>query len=121
MANYHILNGRADGNQLRVVFHLPVPDTINAVETGYRAALLAYLGSGSIQSAVPDFLLGVGEQDALDAGQLYEHVWMYNTRPGATLSQKRDELDAKFTQLSSVIIAQLQPRLEFYGYSRDVT
>ena len=120
MANYHILSGRPDGNQLTVVFHLPVPDENNAVGLNYRTALMHHQGGGSIQSAVPDDLLGDGEQAALDSGALYELVWQYNTRPGDSLLDKRNELDARFTQLSSAVAGQIEAQLEFYGYGRDV-
>lgn len=44
MSDYHILNGLADGNQYRVVFHLPVPDMTNSVGVNYRMALMEHLG-----------------------------------------------------------------------------
>jgi hypothetical protein len=119
MANYHILSGKADGNQMQVVFHLPVPDVTNAVGVNYRNALIMHLG-GAQESIVPVTLLGAGEQAALDIGTLYELVWAFNTHPGMTLADKRDALDAQYNQFVSIIVAQLQARLEFYGYSRDV-
>ena len=119
MANYHILSGKPDGNQLRVVFHLPVPDTNNAVGVGYQAALLMHLG-GAQDSIVPASLLGANEQASLTSGALYEHVWQFGTQPETTLLEKRDILDARYTAFASGIIAALQARLEFYGYNRDV-
>lgn len=120
MANYHILAGRPDGNQLRVAFHLPMPSGDNAVGISYQNALAMHLGSGSA-SIVSALLLGAGEQAALDEGELYEHVWQFDTRPEMTLMEKRDALDARYTAFTSAIINQLQMRLEYYGYSRDVT
>lgn len=120
MANYHILSSRADGNQLRVVFHLPVPDTNNAVGVNYRAALIMWLG-GAQNSALPVALLGAGEQTDLTSGALYEHDWRFNTYPGMTLLEKRDVLDARYTTFAAAVIAGLQAQLEYYGYDRDVS
>lgn len=119
MADYHILDNRPDGNELRVVFHLPVPDADNDGGLNYRTALVQYLGDEqtSILSAT---LLGAGEQDLLNTGALYEHVWRQATNPNLTLTQKRDALDAQYTQFASAVITQLQARLQFWGYSRDV-
>jgi len=116
MANYHILNGRPDGNQYRVVFHLPVPDTTNNVGVNYRTALTQWLGETTSQ--VP--FIQSAEQVQLDNGELYEHSWDYDTHDGVSLSEKQAELDAKFTALSTVVVNQLQVRLGYWGYNRDV-
>ena len=120
MSDYHILAGRPDGNQLRVVFHLPVPDESNAVGVNYRVALAMHKGSQQ-PSIVPASLLGADEQTALDDGVLYELVWAFDTNPEMTLLDKRDALDAKYADLASSVISQLQTRLGYYGYSRDVS
>jgi len=119
MSDYHILDNRPDGNQLRVVFHLPVPNENNAVGLNKRTALIEYLGGPQV-SVLPESRLGAGEADALAAGELYELVWQYDTNPGETLLNKRDALDAKFTSFSNGVIAQLEVRLDFWGYGRDV-
>lgn len=117
MSNYHILEGREDGNYFTVVFHLPVPDTINPVGFNYRTAIAAQLGI-DWKSAVPH--VSVPEETQLLAGELYEHRWGYDTQPGTTLIGKRDELDALFIIFSSSILAQLEARFEFYGFDRDI-
>lgn len=113
MSNYHILEGRPDGNQFRVVFHLPVPDDTNAVGFNYRSAVAAQIGPLWV-SAVPHITTAEGDQ--VRAGELYELIWRYNTHPGIPLLDKRDELDAKFLAFSDP--AHLQARLEFYGFDR---
>lgn len=117
MADYHILRGRADGNHFTIVFHLPVPDTTNAAGFSYRAALAAQLDA-EWTSMVPHIL--TAEETQIKAGELYELVWGYDTHPGMTLAQKRDELDAKFTAFSTSIVTQLESQFEFYGLDRDV-
>lgn len=117
MADYHILNGRPDGNQYRVAFHLPVPDTNNNAGVNYRTALIEWMG-GSQPSAVP--FITSGEQTQLDAGELYEYLWNYDTHDGVSLAEKQAELDAKFTAFSTAIPNQLEKRLAFWGFGRDV-
>lgn len=119
MADYHILDGSADGNNYRIIFHIPVPDEDNEAGINLRTALSETFG-GDMVSAVPANRLGAGEQDALNSGELYEHSYSYNTNPDVTLLQKRDELDAKFSSFSTSIPNELQKRLAYWGYGRDV-
>jgi len=117
MANYHILDGRADGNYYTVVFHLPVPNITNAVGFNYRAVMAAQLSAEWI-SAVPH--ITTTEDAQIKAGELYELSWGYDTHPGISLAEKRDELDARFATFSIGVIAQIEARFEFYGFDRDV-
>lgn len=118
MSNYHILEGRSDGNHFTVVYHLPVPDIDNAVGFNYREAVRGQLGV-DWASTVPH--ITIGEKTQILAGELYEHSWGYDTQPGMSLVEKREELDAKFTTFSVGIIAQLEARYEFYGFDRDIS
>jgi hypothetical protein len=118
MADYHILSGRPDGNQYRVVFHLPVPDTDNNVGVNYRMALVEWLGTEGLVSQVP--FISAPEQTQLDNGELYEHLWDYDTHDGISLSEKQAELDARFAAFSTAVVNQLQTRLGFWGFNRDV-
>lgn len=119
MSDYHILDGRADGNNYWVIFHIPVPDEFTEAGINLRTALSETFG-GSMISAVPTNRLGAGEQDALDNGSLYEHPWGYDTHPGLTIIQKRNELDVKFNQFLVSIPNVLRKRLAYWGYGRDV-
>jgi hypothetical protein len=119
MSNYHILDGRPDGNAIQVVYHLPVLAGDNAVGVTWRNALVMWKQRNTT-SILDASLLSAGEQDDLDAGALYEHQEEFNTQPDITLLEKRDALDARFGALSETLIVQLQARLEFYGLSRDV-
>jgi len=117
VSDYHILQGRADGNYYAVIFHLPVPDTNNAVGFNHRDAVAAQVPMDWI-SAVPH--IATAESDQVKAGELYELTWGYDTHPGTVLLDKRAELDAKFTTFSTAVIVQLEARFEFYGMDRDV-
>jgi len=117
MSDYHILTVSDDGNSMRVVAHFPVPDTTNDVGVNYRTALVQMLG-GEQQSEVP--FIEQAEQDALNAGELYEHSAMFHTWPGETTVQKRDRLDTLWTESKTQIQQALAYRLSYWGYSRDV-
>jgi hypothetical protein len=116
MSNYHILDGRMDGNRFRVIFHIPVPDEDNDALVNLRVALVQLLDS--TVSSVP-FITGA-EQTQLDNGELYEYTWQYDTHPGLTLTQKRDALDTKFAEFSTSVVSQIRARLKYWGYGRDV-
>jgi len=117
MSDYHILTASDDGNTLRIVAHFPVPDTNNDIGVNYRTALIQMLG-GSQTSAVP-FIEQI-EQDALDAGELYEYSATFNTWPGETKLQKQDRLDALYVTKQADVLAALSFRLSYWGHSRDV-
>ena len=118
MSDYHILQGQANGNRYTVIFHLPVPDTDNAVGVNHRVIMAAQLADGWV-SAVPH--IAAPEIALIEAGELYEFSFEYLTNPAIPLSTKRDELDAKFAVLSAGAITQLEARYEYYGLDRDVT
>jgi len=117
MSDYHILTASDDGNTLRVVAHFPVPDTDNDIGVNYRTALVQMLG-GSQPSVVP--FIAQAEQDALDAGELYEYSTQFYTNPGETTLEKRARLDALWEEKRIRVQASLAYRLSYWGYSRDI-
>jgi hypothetical protein len=119
MSDYHILSSDQYGNALQVIFHIPVPDVTNTVGNSYRTALVEYQdGADLIESAYVS--ISPQELAQLKSGELYEHTLTFNSNPGQTLLQKRDTLDALYAQSVTQIQQQLQTRLAFWGYSRDV-
>lgn len=117
MADYHILNGVDTGNKFRVIMHFPVPDIVNGAGINYRLALIEMLG-GSQTSVVP-FIEGA-EQTQLNAGELYEHVVMFNTHPGEILEDKQIRLDALWESERVAVQAKIQYMLSYWGYSRTI-
>jgi len=119
MSDYHVLAADEFANTYQVVFHVPVPDTTNAVGYNYRTALVEYQGgSASINSRVP-FIDGA-ELTQLQNGELYEVSRQYYSNPSQLLADKRDELDAMFPTIVSQVQANFQDVLGFWGYSRDI-
>ena len=118
MSDYHILTVSDDGNSMRVAAHISVPDVNNDVGVNYRTALVQMLGGEQV-SAVP--FIEATEQDALNAGELYEYSASFHTWPGETTIQKRDRLDVLYGETVTRIQAVLAYRLSYWGYSRDVS
>lgn len=120
MSNYHIREADQYGNRFTVVFHIPIPNVTNQASVNYRAAIVEWQGGAPIVSRLPS---PGAEQTQLDAGEIYELTEAFNSNPNETLAQKRGRLDARWTELASVagdFIQDLQNKLGFWGYERDV-
>lgn len=118
MSDCHILAGDKYGNRYRVVFHIPVPDQVNAVGVSYRMALVQYLGGATeIKSEIPE--LGT-ELTQLQAGELVEYGESFYSNPNETLAQKQVKLDARFNEVKNEVLQDWQDVLSYWGYSRDV-
>lgn len=122
MSSYHVLESFEDGTKVQVVFHIPVPDTLNYVGTNLRTALVAYKTSHSDtgSSLVP--LLATSdptEYAAIVAGQLYEHQ-EYVPTPDPDPLVKKAAIDSMFTKLSSVISEGIVSQLRFWGFNANV-
>jgi hypothetical protein len=117
--NYHILDGEEDARTYRVVFHIPVPDEANVAGVNLRVALAEDV-SVDKTSIVPAARLGVGEQNDLDTGALFELHVAYTRKQGNTQVQDRDALDAKYTTMVPMIQNQLRDEYKYWGFSRDV-
>jgi hypothetical protein len=124
MANYHVLEGVGDGNAYRVTYHIAVPGTgNNRAGTQWRAAL-----ANSRLRSVSDLPDGDGtggtisaaEKASLASGALFEYTRQEATRPGETANQFRDRLDAGYPALVALVQAELQSRLSYFGFIRDV-
>ncbi len=117
MSDYHILAADRYGNSFQVVMHFPVPDVENEVGTNYRTAIVEYQGGAPIESVLPN---PGTEQAQLDAGELYEQQYTFNSNPNETLAEKRDRLDAMFNDNRGDVQDDLEKILGYWGYSRDV-
>lgn len=117
MSDYHILAADKYGNKYDVVMHFPVAEVNNEVDVSYRTAIVEWQGGAPIQSV----LINPGlEQAQLDAGELYERVYPFNSNPGETLVDKRNRLDVMYADNLSDIQAELQKVLGYWGYGRNV-
>lgn len=124
MADYHVLTGSADGNSFTVVHHVPVPGSgNNRAGVQWRTALVnSGLGGKTV---LPDGdgtggTISAAEKAAITSGALYEVVEQFDTHPGETAAQLRDRVDTRHTALVAQVQAQLQGRLTYFGFVRDI-
>ena len=124
MSDYHILQinetHRGIMETVTVVFHIPIPDQNNDAGVPYRTAVASLVNAESI-SAVPwlqtDFS---DEHTAIQAGAVYEASRSVRLPAGLTPVQKRDRLDAYYNHIKSEILSEIQDRMAFWGFNRDV-
>lgn len=124
MADYHVLTGSADGNAFTVVFHLPVPGAgNNRAGVQWRTALVnSGLGGRTV---LPDGdgtggTVSAAEKAGIEAGAVHEVAEQVSTHPGETAPQLRDRIDARHAALVASVQAELQGRLTYYGFVRDI-
>lgn len=116
MANYHVMEGERGNYQ--VVFHLSVPDELNKAGTSNIRAALAEDATVGKTSRLP--WINAAEQADLTNGILFERVENFSTNTAHPLSQDRARLDARFTQLVTVVANRLRQRYAFWRFERNV-
>ena len=117
MTDYHVLAADRFGNRFQVVMHFPVPDQTNKVEINYRTAIVQWQEGAPIQSRLTD--IGA-EQTQLDAGELYERSYSFNSNPGETQAEKQTRLDAMWNEKKIEGQAELLKILSYWGFTRDI-
>jgi hypothetical protein len=115
MSDYHILELSRAQDEARVAFHLDVPDTTNAAGVNYRTALVQYLGT--IETVVPGLDTAA---HGLDNGSVHEIVETVNFSANDTNADKRTAIETAYSARQAGLIAAVQARLEFWGWSGDV-
>lgn len=115
--NYHILESNEEDNEARIVFHIPVPDENNIAGVNLRQALSQFrVNPGSV---VPWQQSGT-EYDAIQNGEIYEHIIKQRYKPDLTDLQKQTALDNKYNNLKTKIQNRLRKILKYWGINRDV-
>ena len=121
MSDYHVLEAHEKDHQLRVVFHLPIPETgNNAVGVQWRAAVVEYQ-RGNTDSCVPN--LAAEEQTQLTNGELYEHSVNLCFDAAMTNAQKVAIVEAAFTKAKNGedgVLEILKRRLKYWGKTGNV-
>ena len=117
MADYHILAGDKYGNRFTVAMHFPVPDTVNEAGVSYRTAIVQYQGGAPIQSILVD---PGAEQTQLDAGEIMEKVYSFNSNPNETPAQKQAKLDVMWEAKRLDEQGNLVDILSYWGFARVI-
>jgi|GEM_PF-3267001 len=118
MADYHILESSLEQHEIRVSFHIAVPNEANGANVNLRAALKQY--QPFTASAVPWIPDTDVEITQLKAGELYEYTETVCYNGNFTLAQKRGVCDARYTQLVPLIQARIRAILCFWGLDRNI-
>jgi len=125
LTDYVLLESAERQHQVRVVIHIAVPNSNNAVNIKWRDAVVGWVGSkaepvGDMTSIVPISILPSGVQVSLDTGALYE--WEGTVRFPSWLSN-----DNKLVVIENWVVindafefVQMKSILEFYGKEGSV-
>jgi len=126
MADIHVLD--MNRNELRVVFHIPVPDANNVAGVSYREALVHSGRAGKsvlLDAADPDnprgWEIGANEKTALSSGAMLEHVEQIHVLPEdwADLSRLREKVFASYDAVKNAARERAQYGLRFWGLAQD--
>ena len=124
MSNYHILTQDISEKTIRIVFRIAIPDMTNNAGISYRTALIDYLkhsqGIDNISSISP--FSDADELQQVQSGEIYEvQESVRFSSLALTDVQKRDEIDARYNELTTESLSKLQILLEWWGLKRTVT
>ena len=124
MSNYHILEinktHRGIMEAITVVFHISIPDQTNDANVPYREATASLVDPENI-SAVPWLESDFPKEYAdIQSGAVYETAKSIRLIADLTPIQKRDRLDTYYNHIKSELLQEIQHRLSFWGFNRDV-
>jgi hypothetical protein len=114
MANVHVLTQQ--GGRIRMVFHVPIPNTNNPRGINYRTALVnAGLAHASVLPSGDGTAgtIAAAEVASLAGGALVEEVRDVKRAPTSNA-----EIDALFTKVSAEMQSALQAALTDFGFTR---
>ena len=132
MSDIHVIDS-ADSDEIRLVFHYPVPDENNAVGVNFRTAIV---NSGVGQSENPDGTPGrrtimrsgtgpgqitIAEETQLDAGELFEFVTSERVGLDFSLAQMQAKAQAKYATDNVEVQRKIAARLKYFGATTSAT
>jgi hypothetical protein len=119
MSNYHALESTVKQHEVRVAFHIVVPDQDNSVGVNLRTAAKQYFAQ---TSQVPWLQVSnETEYVAIQNGEIYERVETVEFDADLTVLQKRAILDDRYSALATSIGIALPKILQWWGLDRDVS
>lgn len=122
MSDYHILQLDFDLKTVNVIYHITVPDVgLNSAGISWPAAIVRDLGGADkITSQLPD--ITSEELALLVSGNKVEMVKTLRfSSVNITDAQRLAEIVADYNDLTTSFIAEKKVKLDFIGYSGDVT
>ena len=120
MSNWHSLKGSIQKHQIGVVFHIPIPNVVNAVNVNYRTAISK--SEPFTVSIVPALATDFPTEIApLQSGALYEYQELVEYNANLTDAQKVGFIDARYAVLVTEIQSKLQNQYIYWGKAHDAT
>ncbi len=119
MADMHATTGNQHG--WAVVLHVDIPDTNNDVGLNYRTALITSGLGGS--TSLPDGdgtggTISAAEKALIESGAVVEHAETLRLESGGqSAAQLRVTLREMYAAQSASILAELQKKLRYFGYT----
>ena len=132
MADIHVLTGDAGGNQWKLVFHFPVPNSNNDVGVNFQTALVNSNvgrrefddGTFGRRTVLPSGAgpghITTAEEANLDNGSLFEVVETFKFSKTSSQSDIEELADAKFAILQSRTNDRMGEVFRYFGHTRDV-
>jgi len=118
MSDYYFIEGNKDGDEYRIVFHIPVPNEMNKANTINLRAALAEDAQIKKASIIP--WIGIPQQTKLNNGEIIEIVESFRTNPSNSMGQNRRSADNRFKELKGVTENALKNRYCFWRFDRNV-
>lgn len=114
--DYHILEQDIENKSVQVVFHIPVPDGMNAVNVPWSEAIVQALSPSPHMSWNNEV-----ENLQIVAGTVLEVVGdvRFSSRD-LTNQQRLEEVVAGYNDSKDKLLADLSTRLAFFGHKGDV-
>ena len=119
MSNWHSLYSSLKDDWMKIVFHIAVPEEVNAVGKNL-VDVMPYFKPITV-SEVP--YLGATHAEelaAIIAGTIYEYSEIIHYNAALTNPQKVILVDARYTELVTIKQNEIRACLKYYGKNQDV-
>lgn len=123
MANYHLMEISAKGDEARVAFHFVTPVETNVAGVALKDAYKEWQerDGGALGTVLPWLAATNPTEDGqITNGEVVEHVESVQFDANATNAQKQAVLDSRWTALSTIIPDRIRRQLKFWRMNRNV-
>ena len=119
--DYHILTQSVDRKTANVVFHIPIPSSLNSAGISWQDAIVKDQGgSANISSVLPE-LSGTQEETDLMSGILFEYPYSLRfSSININNAQRLTEIEEAYTAVAADLITEKQITLDFMGKEGNV-
>ena len=126
MSNYHVTTTGKDERSANVIFHIPIPVGNNSATPtkSWRDSVAEFIKIRNQDGTFATFAsslesIEAGELGQLQSGELFEHSDVVKFSAADNNAQKKTKIEAKFAEVSTEILNDLQEKLKFWGFAGD--